>query len=105
MKLIYKADNIAEAHIIAGMLKSQGIDAHVAGHYLQGGIGELMAMGFANIHVNDVDVDKAKSIIQSYESKQKKSESGAAPKSHRASWPYWILLGILMLTMFFLYLR
>lgn len=101
MKLIYKAENIAEAHIIAGMLKSHGIEAHVGGHYLQGGIGELMAMGFANIHVRDEDVSKAKSIIQSYENKQTKSPT----KPQRASWPYWLALGLLVLVMFMLYLR
>lgn len=67
MKLIYKAKDIIEAHIIAGLLKSNNIQAHVGGHYLQGGIGDLAAMEFATINVADEDVTLAKQIISEYE--------------------------------------
>ena len=67
MKLIYKAQDIIEAHIIAGLLKSNNIDAYVGGHYLQGGIGDLAAMEFATINVADEDVAQAKQIISEYE--------------------------------------
>lgn len=67
MKLIYKARDITEAHIIAGLLKSNNIHAHVGGHYLQGGIGDLAAMEFATINVADEDVALAKQIITEYE--------------------------------------
>ena len=67
MKLIYKAKDIIEAHIIAGLLKSNNIQAHVGGHYLQGGIGDLAAMEFATINVADEDVTQAKQIISEYE--------------------------------------
>jgi len=100
VKLIYKADNIAEAHIVAGMLKSQGIEAHVGGHYLQGGVGELTTMGFANIHVDDADVEAAKSIISNYENRQPNEEI-SQNRVKKPSWPYWLLLIILMLAAFF----
>lgn len=67
MKLIFKARDITEAHIIAGLLKSNGIDAHVGGHYLQGGVGELAATEFATINVADENADSAISIIDEYE--------------------------------------
>lgn len=67
MKLIYKARDITEAHIISGLLKSNGIAAHVGGHYLQGGIGELAAMDFATISVADKDSESAASIIAEYD--------------------------------------
>lgn len=67
MKLIYKARDITEAHIISGLLKSYGIEAHVGGHYLQGGVGDLAAMDFATISVADDDTDIATSIIADYE--------------------------------------
>ena len=67
MKLIYKAKDIIEAHIIAGLLKSNNIQAHVGGHYLQGGIGDLAAMEFATINVADEDITQAKQIISEYE--------------------------------------
>lgn len=67
MKLIYKARDITEAHIISGLLESNGIDAHVGGYYLQGGVGDLAAMDFATINVADEDVEPALSIISEYE--------------------------------------
>jgi hypothetical protein len=67
LKLIYKAGDITEAHIISGLLKSNGIVAHVGGHYLQGGVGELAAMDFATISVVDEDVQAAASIIAEYD--------------------------------------
>lgn len=67
MKLIYRASDINEAHIVSGMLRSNGIESHVGGHYLQGGVGELAAQDFANVHVADEDAKLAKSIISEYE--------------------------------------
>ena len=67
MELIYKASNISEAHIVAGLLKTYEIDAHVGGHYLQGGVGDLAVMDFATIHVADEDVAAARAIIDEYE--------------------------------------
>ena len=67
MKLIYKARDIIEAHIISGLLKSKGIKAHVGGHYLQGGVGDLAATDFATISVADEDAESAASIIADYD--------------------------------------
>ena len=67
MKLVYSASDIIEANIVAGMLQANGIDAHVGGYYLQGGIGELAARDFANVHVADEDVELAKKLIEDYE--------------------------------------
>ena len=71
MKLIYRASDINEANIVSGMLRSYGIDAYVGGYYLQGGIGDLAAFGFANVHVPDEDVDQARSLIAEYENSSK----------------------------------
>lgn len=70
MKLIYRAKDIAEAHIVSGLLNVNGVETHVGGHYLQGGIGELSAMDFANVHVADEDVALANTIIAEYEGNQ-----------------------------------
>lgn len=67
MKIVYRASNIAEAHIISGLLESNGIESHVGGFYLQGGVGELAAMDFANVHVSDEDFDRARIIVAEYE--------------------------------------
>jgi hypothetical protein len=41
MKRVYVARNVSEAHIVSGTLNAAGIVAHVRGHYLAGGYGEL----------------------------------------------------------------
>lgn len=68
MKIIYKASDTIEAHIVAGMLNANGIRAYVGGHYLQGGIGDLAAMEFANVSVADEDVEPALRVVRDYES-------------------------------------
>ena len=67
MIIIYKAGDISEAHIVAGMLNARGIEAFVGGHYLQGGIGDLPAMNLIDVRVADQDVAAAREAIQEYE--------------------------------------
>ncbi|HEY9051132.1 MAG TPA: DUF2007 domain-containing protein [Gammaproteobacteria bacterium] len=64
---VYNAKDITEAHIVRGMLEANGINAYVNGHYLQGGIGELAAMDFASVHVEELDVEAARELINEYE--------------------------------------
>lgn len=67
MKIVYRASNIVEAHIVAGMLRANGIEAHVGGHYLQGGVGDLSPMGFATVMTDDEDYAPARKIVHAYE--------------------------------------
>lgn len=67
MQLVFRASNILEAHIVAGMLKSHGIDCHVGGHYLQGAVGDLPAADFAHVFVDDADQVQAEALITDYE--------------------------------------
>ena len=66
LKLLYHANDVIEAHIIAGMLQAQDIPAWVGGYYLQGGVGELAPMGFATVMVPDADLPIASSILEEY---------------------------------------
>lgn len=63
---VYDASDITEAHIVCGMLEAHGIQSHVGGHYLQGGIGELMVQGFAAVFVEDDKLDTARSLVEAY---------------------------------------
>ena len=53
MQIADRARDITEAHIVAGLLEANGIDAYVGGHYLQGALGEIGVAGFSNVHVED----------------------------------------------------
>jgi len=70
MLIAYRARDIAEAHIVSGMLQAQGIESHVGGHYLQGAMGEIGAAGFTNVHVEDEDYPKARDLVAEYEANQ-----------------------------------
>lgn len=69
MKKIYNASDITEAHIIRGMLEAHGIEAFVNGYYLQGGIGELAAHGYASVSVANSDADQARKLAEEYDSR------------------------------------
>jgi hypothetical protein len=72
MLIVYKAQDISEAHIVAGMLQANGIEAHVGGYYVQGAIGDIGTLNLANVHVSDEDVPLARSIIREYEGNDQK---------------------------------
>ena len=67
MKKVYSARDITEAHLVRGLLEEHGIEAHVEGFYLQGGIGEIASMDFSNVSVDDDDFERAQQIVQDYE--------------------------------------
>lgn len=77
MKIVFKAGNIIEAHIVSGMLNACEINTYVGGHFLQGAVGDLSPAGFANVFVALEDFDQAAAIVEDYE----KSSECTAPES------------------------
>ena len=75
MKIIYKAKDIIEAHIVAGMLNANGIETHVGGYYLQGGVGDVAVFDFANVQVADGDIAAALPMIAEYEGAESTGDS------------------------------
>ncbi|MCG6938541.1 MAG: DUF2007 domain-containing protein [Gammaproteobacteria bacterium] len=102
MKLIYKASDINEANIVSGMLRANGIEAHVGGFYLQGGVGDLAAMDFATIHVPDEDVELARSLIAEYESVPVIKDASAV-KRKRANFLSSIILFVIIIIVIYYY--
>ena len=91
MQIAYRARDITEAHIVAGLLEANGIEAHVGGHYLQGALGEIGAAGFTNVHVDDEDLYRARQLVSEYEETSGGSVSRAASDEedrpdHYARW-------------------
>ncbi len=81
MEIVFTGHNLTEAHIVAGMLRAHDIDAHVGGHYLQGGVGDMAALDFAKVYVGPEDLDHARRLIADYEGPQQEDAdaSPAAP--------------------------
>ncbi len=74
MKIVYRAANPQEAHIVAGLLQAEGIDAQASGSFLQGGIGELPASDFAVVRVAPEDATRARVIVEGYDDNATPSE-------------------------------
>jgi len=64
---VYTAQSVTDAHLIKGLLESEGISAFVYGGDLQGGIGELPVMGLITVRVPESFVAQACAIITDYE--------------------------------------
>lgn len=64
---VFIAQNSLEAHIVKGMLEANDIPAYVEGEFLQGAIGELSAIDYAFVSVNEVNTEKALRLINEYE--------------------------------------
>lgn len=80
MKSVYEASSGLDAHMILNLLEQHGISGRVEGEYLQGGIGELQAMGFVRVLVSEQDCAEARKIIGEWESIQPEEE-GCRPEA------------------------
>jgi hypothetical protein len=74
MKCVYEASSGLDAHMILNLLEHRDISGRIEGEYLQGGIGELSAMGFVRVLVADEDYAEAMQIIGEWEAIQPPEE-------------------------------
>ncbi|WP_331068523.1 DUF2007 domain-containing protein [Steroidobacter sp.] len=64
---IYRGSDYIEAHLLTGLLRQRGIKVFLQGALLQGGIGDLPALGHLTIMVDEEDRVAAKRILAAYE--------------------------------------
>lgn len=74
MKCIYEAANSLEGHMILNLIEQEGLTGRVDGEYLQGGMGELPAMGLVRVMVADENFEQARRIVKEWDSTQVKAE-------------------------------
>ena len=53
--------------MIKNLLEQQEIPAYVFGDYLQGGVGEIPAIGLVTVNVSDSDYTRAKEIVDEWD--------------------------------------
>jgi hypothetical protein len=70
MKTVFEASNAVEAHMVLHLLQQQGLQGRVDGEYLQGGIGELPAVGLVRVVVDDADYEAARAVVTAFETTQ-----------------------------------
>lgn len=64
---VFRCSDYIQAQLLAGLLRQHHIDVFLQGAHLQGGVGDLPAMGHLSIMVDDSDQVAAKQIIAAYE--------------------------------------
>ena len=100
MKSVYEASTGLDAHMILNLLEMRGISGRIEGEYLQGGIGELQAMGMVRVMVEERDYDAARQIISEWESIQppeKDTEPDAQPVLNIGSFVYGLIAGAVIM--------
>ena len=66
MKTVLHALNSLEAHVIKGLLESEGIASNIQGEFLQGAMGELPANGLIRVVVDEDDYEQASDVINNW---------------------------------------
>ena len=64
---VYRGSDYFEAQLLTNLIVQDGLQAFLHGAALQGGLGELAAIGHLSIMVNDIDQPSAKEIIMAYD--------------------------------------
>lgn len=78
MTPVFRCSDYLEAHLLAGLLRQHGIDTFLQGAYLQGALGEIPAIGFLAIMVDEADRPEAKRLIDAYERGELKLDEAQA---------------------------
>ena len=75
MRIVYRAENLVDAHLLKDALEQSGIPAFVSGEYLVGGIGQLPARDLITVSVPEVCLDAAEPVVREWESCLEKPQS------------------------------
>lgn len=70
MQRIYEPESLLEAEMLAGMLASEGVEAHLVGRDLIGAAGELPLQGLLGLAVADEQAEYARQLIDAYNDAQ-----------------------------------
>jgi hypothetical protein len=96
MKTLYEAANAIEAHMLADLLRQQGITAHIHGEALQGAVGELPAVGLVRLVVDEDDFPRARAAIDDWEQAQALDALPQRPAAPRSRALPAFVLGLLV---------
>lgn len=64
MKRVHMAKTVAEAHVLKGILKAEGMACEVRGEHLSGAVGELpLYEAWPSVWVDDADAARADQLV------------------------------------------
>jgi hypothetical protein len=64
MRIIYRAQNLIDAHLVKDALEGAEVPAFISGEYLTGGVGQLPALDYVAVLVPESSVDIAEPIVR-----------------------------------------
>lgn len=64
---VFRGSDYIQAQLLTGLLQQHGIEVFLQGAALQGGLGELPALGHLSIMVDEQDQSAAKLLLAAYE--------------------------------------
>ncbi|MBE1160478.1 DUF2007 domain-containing protein [Dyella acidiphila] len=64
MRIIYRAQNLIDAHLVKDALEAEEVPAFISGEYLTGGVGQLPALDYVAVLVPESSVDIAEPIVR-----------------------------------------
>lgn len=67
MHIVYRAENLFDAHLVKDALEADDIPAFIAGEYLTGGVGQLPAMDYLAVMVPESSQARAQEIVREVE--------------------------------------
>ena len=67
MHIIYRAENLFDAHLVKDALEHAEIPAFISGEYLTGAVGQLPAMNYIAVMVPDSSLPVASTIVREIE--------------------------------------
>ncbi len=70
MIIVYEANSSIDANIVQDLLSMEGINSHIMGGYLEGGIGEIQTIGVIKLMVDEDDFNKARAFIKDWENQR-----------------------------------
>ena len=67
MRIVYRAQNLFDAHLVKDALESAQVPAFISGEYLTGGVGQLPAMDYVAVLVPESSLDVAEPVVREIE--------------------------------------
>jgi hypothetical protein len=67
MRIIYRAHNLIDAHLVKDALECAEVPAFISGDYLTGGVGQLPAMDYVAVLVPELSVEIAEPVVREVE--------------------------------------
>jgi len=64
MRIIYRAQNLIDAHLVKDALEGAEVPAFISGEYLTGGVGQLPALDYVAVLVPESSVEFAEPIVR-----------------------------------------